>query len=414
MNRRLPVLLIFGIYCLSSSPLFAETTAEEIRTKLKTIIIPNVEFSDTPLQDALAKLKSESVALDESDSKPKGISLSMKQGFAPKEKITLRLSNVPLGEALRYTTNQAMAKYRVEASGVVIVPISEPESTQMEVRQWKIDYQKFVNSSGHSHGGASTAADPFAPYPLEKRPETISAKDVLKNAGISFPADSSAVIDRVTHVLTVFNTPQQLELVDAYILSIRVGSEKQMVMQIELYEIPMARAIDLLERTKAEGDDSEVAEKLRKENGSEGIRLLSTANIIARSGNRAKSFAGTSYRYISGYEFKDQKDIPRFATAEDGTSFEVDPVLGADNVTIDLNFAFKHSMGKMEIKQQSVKSPNTGKTLNYESVIENRASFNTQITTLDRQTRFIGAANGEKPGTTLAAFVTANIRIVSR
>ena len=144
---------ISGIPIPDSPGISSETDAiVVVETKLKTFILPSVEFVDTPLRDALEFLQQRSVELDvnEPDITKKGINFVLRgvsgggggaavppaggggglgfdgagaggagfSGGAGEARITLRLSNVPLLEALRYTTELAQLKYKIEPRAV--------------------------------------------------------------------------------------------------------------------------------------------------------------------------------------------------------------------------------------------------------------------------------------------------------
>jgi hypothetical protein len=110
-----------------------------IQQKLETIIVPSVHLQDTPLSDALEFLQQMSVELDSAEANPqlKGINLILNMpslndqypfgggfdaggGSAIDTPITLKLTNVPLGEALRYTCSLAGLEYQVGPNAVTI------------------------------------------------------------------------------------------------------------------------------------------------------------------------------------------------------------------------------------------------------------------------------------------------------
>ncbi len=97
-----------------------EPTPMSTDEKVRKIIMPSVEFVDTPIQDAIQFLVARSRELDTSSNDPqeKGINIILKE---PSDaRITLKLTNVPLGEALNYTAQLASLSYHVEDNAVVI------------------------------------------------------------------------------------------------------------------------------------------------------------------------------------------------------------------------------------------------------------------------------------------------------
>jgi len=477
-----------------------DTATMDIRRteeKLKTITLSSVEFSDTPLKDALIFLRERSVELDinESDPAKKGVNiildagagmapgagaapaaaapaagggLAFETGAAPVAAggggigdtlITLRLSNVPLAEALRYTTSLAQLKYKVEPFAVKVVPISTPEAEIFtNVYVVPPTFLSTDAGGGGGGGGGAAAADPFAEpvaagggaAPGGRR----NAKQILESAGITFGAGASAIYNATTSQLIVRNTQDQMELVEAYIESIVQGVEKQIYITSRFVEISEEDGSELGFdwllgpfnlgstprvfgaggtvgnqvgagnpqnysfvnpatqlpvgfnnvtaglRSGSQGIDSNSIDALIAEaagsatgGGSlmapavfgiagvftdpqfqvmiraldqkKGVDLLSAPSVMARSGQRAKIEVIREFIYPTEY---DPPEIPNqfggsvalgggggtttgggfpvtpatptaFETRNTGVTLEVDPVLGADEFTIDLNLA---------------------------------------------------------------------------
>ncbi len=105
----------------------------ETERKLRSIVIPLIEFAETPLPDALAYLRARSEALDESagDSPGRGVNLVLAMDPDPEAappRISLNLKNVTLGDALRYTSELAGLGLRIHGGAVVIEakPVAPP------------------------------------------------------------------------------------------------------------------------------------------------------------------------------------------------------------------------------------------------------------------------------------------------
>ena len=216
------------------------TSIRRIEENLKTIILPSVEFADTPLKDALDFLQQRSVELDinEADPAKKGINIVLDVGLTgdggfgneggadtkPEgggvgdTPITLRLTNVPIGEALRYTTSLAQLKYKVEPHAIVVVPLSTPDADLFT--NVYIVPPTFLSVSEPSENSGAAAADPFAD-PVEagggglagSRP---TAKSILEDAGITFGPGATAIYNPSTGQLIVKNTQDQMDLVEAF------------------------------------------------------------------------------------------------------------------------------------------------------------------------------------------------------
>ena len=93
-----------------------------VGARLRAIIIPNVEFQDTPISDALEFLRTRSRELDDQTEDPsrKGINIVYPVWEEGEPMITLKLKNLPLSEALRYTVELAGVRMEIEGSAVVV------------------------------------------------------------------------------------------------------------------------------------------------------------------------------------------------------------------------------------------------------------------------------------------------------
>ncbi|MDF1656937.1 MAG: type II and III secretion system protein, partial [Verrucomicrobiales bacterium] len=461
-----------------------DTASGEIRRiedKLKTIIMPSVEFVDTPLKDALDFIQTRSVELDVNETDParKGVNIVLDSGIlsggggaAPAApagddggfgfsgggggvvdaggggvadtRITLRLSNVPLAEALRYTTALAQLKYKVEQNAVLVVPLSTPDQDLFTVN-YTVPPTFLSTAQDGGGGGGGAAADPFAD-PVDGAGSAFSArksaKEVLESFGITFGTGATAFYAPASSTLVVTNTQDQLEIVEAYIESIRTGVEKQIYITSRFVEIAdeindelgfdwllgpfalgtnnilgsggtvgnvnnpsVANDFSFVNPAVANGNpgnmltnglrsgtraisnnsidaliaaangtpavlgsspsvfgisgvltDPQFQLAIRAMSQKKGVDLLSAPSVMARSGQRAKIEVIREFIYPTEY---DPPEIPNqvgntavggsfpvtpstptaFETRNTGVTLEVDPVLGADEFTIDLNLA---------------------------------------------------------------------------
>lgn len=213
---------------------------EVIEDKLKNIVISSVDFQDTPLKEALGFLMEKSAEFDvtEPDPSKKGVNLVLQtgggDGFNTADGgfddadyngeiadvgITLKLSDVPLVTALKYTVSLAQLKYKVEPNAVLVVPLSAPD-TDLFTNTYVVPPTFMSASSEHDETGVS---DPFAASatngsgPARRR----TAKDILTDAGVIFAPGASAVYDPKTSTLIIRNTQDQMELVEAYQETVR-------------------------------------------------------------------------------------------------------------------------------------------------------------------------------------------------
>ncbi|MCF6311866.1 MAG: type II and III secretion system protein [Verrucomicrobiales bacterium] len=247
-----------------------------IEDKLKNIMIPSVEFQDTPLKDALLFLQERSVELDirEVDPTKKGLNFILQVdsgggaapaaapaadgggggfddaaggggfgggggGGAGDAPITLKLSNVPLVTALKYTVSLANLKYKVEPHAVLVIPISTPDN-DLFTNVYVVPPTFLSAGGGGDDDGGGAAADPFADDaggggtgPRKRK----TAKGILIEAGVTFAPGTSAIYQPGSSQLIIRNTQDQIELVEAYIDSIKDKAEKQIYITSKFIEI---------------------------------------------------------------------------------------------------------------------------------------------------------------------------------
>jgi tetratricopeptide (TPR) repeat protein len=184
--------------------------------KMDRIILPRVQFQEATIEEAIEFLRVKSRDLDTVSPGGGGVNMILRNGDAPSSaRISLDLKDVPLSEALRYVTELAQMKYKVESNAVLIVPLSE-DSSQMYTRTYKVPPDFLV--AGGDIGGAAAPADPFAAGAPATGSGLISrktAKQILEAQGITFPEGASASFNPATGQIVVRNTQPNLDLVEA-------------------------------------------------------------------------------------------------------------------------------------------------------------------------------------------------------
>ena len=133
---------------------------EATMAKLNRIIIPRIDLRDTTVREAVEFLKQRSRELDTSTDDPqgkRGVNIVLKlnpsrpdltvppaEGPTPAPvggtadtRVTLSLTNVPVIEALRYLTELAGLKYKIEPYAVSIVPITE-NTTDLVTKKYRV------------------------------------------------------------------------------------------------------------------------------------------------------------------------------------------------------------------------------------------------------------------------------------
>jgi general secretion pathway protein D len=220
---------------------------------MQKIVFPQVQFSGASIEEAVEFLRVKSRDLDvfETDPARKGVNIILKPGeSAPTASISLDLKDVPMQEALRYVTELAGMKYKVEPFAVLIVPVTET-TTEQFTRIYKVppDFES-MSSGGGDAAAPAAPADPFAAgggaaataTGLTKRQ---SALEILRGQGILFPDGATAVFNKVTSQLIVKNTQPNLDLVEAFVDSIINQITKQVYITTKFVEVTQKNTDEL-------------------------------------------------------------------------------------------------------------------------------------------------------------------------
>jgi hypothetical protein len=87
--------------------------------KLKTIIVPKVDFEQTPLKEVLTFLLEQSRL---HDPEKKGVNFYVRDPSVLDKPITLKLTNISLMNALQYACSLSSVSYTIEKHTVVLKP----------------------------------------------------------------------------------------------------------------------------------------------------------------------------------------------------------------------------------------------------------------------------------------------------
>lgn len=110
-----------------------QISVSSLASKLDSIILPNVEFREATLREAVDYLRAISIKLDTATNDPnlKGVNFIAKlEVSAADPKITLNLKNVTLGQATKYVAELSGCKVSVQSSAVVFLAPADYEAAQ--------------------------------------------------------------------------------------------------------------------------------------------------------------------------------------------------------------------------------------------------------------------------------------------
>lgn len=217
--------------------------------KMQNIIFPTVDFEGASLEEAIEFLRIKSRDYDtvERDPSKRGVNLILRPGANPSSaQISLSLKDVPMSEALRYITELANMKYKVEPYAVVVVPMTDV-GTEQYTRTFLVP-PDFLTGGSADGGGAAAPADPFASGGSSGGSSLTgraSAKDVLTAQGILFPEGASATFVSATSQLIVRNTQPNLDAIEAFVDSLRKRLPQQIYITTKFVEVTQKNTDEL-------------------------------------------------------------------------------------------------------------------------------------------------------------------------
>lgn len=181
--------------------------------------------------------------------------------------------------------------------------------------------------------------------PPPDRPNRKTAQDILRDAGIQFAEGTSAIFPTTTGVLTIVQTKDQIAAVESYIESITPGPEIYIHIRAEIYEVPHAQGIQVIESAQSEGEHTPERAALMKAVQSGDVKLIAFPNLICRSGQRAtvlEELVSSEEATPNENKSEDNDKMPE-VTPITISKLEADAILGADEFTVDLNFSLSIS-----------------------------------------------------------------------
>ncbi len=208
-----------------------------ISRKLQEIRIPQLTLTDETVRDAVDKLQRKARSLDDKEADPsrKGVNIVVKLDPAKEAadggtKINLSLTDIPLGEALKYVAQAANLKVKIEPYAVAIVPLSEPTETLIS-KEYKVP-PNFISSP--SSAPSSPASGGIAGVPTVGKS---GAKDFLESQGVTFPPGASATYLTSSSKLLVKNTQANLDLIDSLVEVSLATPPSQVEIQARFLEV---------------------------------------------------------------------------------------------------------------------------------------------------------------------------------
>lgn len=240
-----------------------------LRQKLQNIMLPLVEFEDdATVRDAInfLRLRARELDTDELDPNKKGLNFvfrnpavidagaEMGEGEAPVEGSRiedinlggLRISNVPMEEALRQICQMTGLRYKVENYSIVILKATDVDDNEMFTRTFRVPPDLY-NLISDGPGGEDAGADD--PFEEEEGGagggEKKSIAELLELQGIKFPEGATAGFSKARSTLTIRNTANALDQVEELVNEISLRKPRQIKMLTKFVEISQENTDEL-------------------------------------------------------------------------------------------------------------------------------------------------------------------------
>jgi len=249
--------------------------ASYILNKLRTIIIPLVDFQDTSVEEAIDFLRQRSIELDTLETDPTrkgvnfvirkprveggggdvgadagdGLGLGMENEPGAQRISELRLRNVPLATVLKYICDATRLRYKVDDFAVKIVPGNE-SAEDLVTRNFRVPPGFIADLESGGDAGDGGEVDPFNPgggvggAGNLLRPRQ-SVEQLLKNKGVPFPENASASMSSSTGTLVVRNTPTNIDLIEQLVSASTDKTPKQIKILTKFVEITQENSDEL-------------------------------------------------------------------------------------------------------------------------------------------------------------------------
>ncbi len=237
--------------------------ATAILQQLKTIRV-SVDFQNTPVDDAIEYLRSQAQDagqqinfLINTPTKDEGVAPLIGDEDAPpivdpgaKVIRNLRLTNVPMLEALKYITEATGLRYKVDEYAVQLLPAGVGEAGDLYTRTFSVPPNFITALAGFGEGGDGGDGfggnDPFGDDDNNSRIKGREPIDVLlKRSGVTFEGDASATYIPLTATLVVRNSSPNLDLIEAIIEEVRRQTPKQIMVKTKFVEIRQTNTDEL-------------------------------------------------------------------------------------------------------------------------------------------------------------------------
>lgn len=259
-----------------NGPATQTSGVQYLQQKLNNIIIPDVDFEDVTVQEALETLRIRAREFDfETDEDRKGINFIIRDtgikaagsgGFEADQDLDasveasagsdigtvkideLRVQNVPLGRLIQYICDKTRLRWKLDDHAVIILPVGALEADDLYPRTFTVPPDFISRLSQGASGGGGADDDPFGGGGDDDEGglgARASAKTLLLDNGVSFPDKAFANYIASTSTLVVYNTLSNLDLIEQLVEVMRQAGPRQVRIMTKFIEISQENTDEL-------------------------------------------------------------------------------------------------------------------------------------------------------------------------
>jgi general secretion pathway protein D len=225
-----------------------------VANKINRIIIPRIALDQATLDEALEFLRIRAAENDtlELDPAKKGVNFTVNLGDSQSERakkirelrFDLRLSQVPLSQALKYITDMTQTSFKTDDFSVTIAPVGSA-SDEMVSRTYRVP-PDFISNLSSGQSAEAADADPFATTPKEGLLATrMGVQEALAKQGVGFPDGSTASYSPATNTLRVINTEANQEYIAQIVEAVTQTEPVSIVVRVTMLKVEQTNLQEL-------------------------------------------------------------------------------------------------------------------------------------------------------------------------
>ncbi len=188
-----------------------------------------------------------------------------------------------------------------------------------------------------------------------------------------------------------------------------------LIFEINIVRADAALIREVAKQSHTRADLTDSFHRLRDTSNKKSVRILQTARLETRSGQRAQIETGPLHQHPEGFQVDAQGHVEwKRASQRAGFFCEVDPVIGPDGRTVDLNIHLRHDDAPPTERMEFVDAGSTGR-IEVPVTEYHYADFSAAMTYIDGMTGLVGVWKPssddaqQKQDVLQAAFLSVNV-----